>query len=152
MMKKSNLLRTIVTVALLVAIAWFALPEQPVSSPASTESSANALQIEQVSIRDLDGRVAWQGTVDLAPTLKRIEQGRSDAHRGDGGVFENRERSLPSRPSGYYRKYVIRTPGIRHAGPQRLIVGRNGELWYTPDHYRSFIRMPRQADDDERRD
>ena len=149
-MKKPNLLRTIAAIALLVAIAWLALPEQPTPTVPAVEFSASELLIEQVSIRDLDGRIAWQGTVDLAQTLERIEQGRSDSHRGDGGVFENRERMLPSRPSGYYRKYVIRTPGIRHAGPQRLIVGRNGELWYTPDHYRSFIQIHRQPDHDER--
>ena len=149
-MKKPNLLRTVAAIALLVAIAWLVLPEQPVPAVPAVESSASELLIEQVSIRDLDGRIAWQGTVDLAQTLERIEQGRSDPHRGDGGVFENRERMLPSRPSGYYRKYVIRTPGIRHAGPQRLIVGRNGELWYTSDHYRSFIQIHRQSDNDER--
>ncbi|MEE4638760.1 MAG: ribonuclease domain-containing protein [Wenzhouxiangella sp.] len=103
--------------------------------------SSPALVVPGVEVRDLDGRVAWRGDVDLGPVLARIERGQRDPHRNDGGVFHNRERRLPQRPSGYYREYVIRTPGIGHAGPQRLVVGRDGELFYTSDHYRSFRRV-----------
>lgn len=107
----------------------------------STQVSDSALVVEDVAVRDLDGRVAWQGDVDLSPVLARIERGERDPHRNDGGVFHNRERRLPNRPGGHYREYVIRTPGIGHAGPQRLVVGRDGELFYTSDHYRSFRRV-----------
>ncbi|TQE92790.1 MAG: hypothetical protein FKY71_19120 [Spiribacter salinus] len=77
----------------------------------------------------------------MAPVLARVDSGQRDPHRNDGGVFRNRERLLPQRPGGYYREYVIRTPGIGHAGPQRLVVGQDGELYYTSDHYRSFRRI-----------
>ena len=143
-MKRSwvRLLGIVVAVAVLIWVGQDSLPDPSREVASSTAVDADgSLVIEQVSIRDLDDRIAWQGRVDLRPTLQRIERGQSDPHRGDGGVFENRERQLPRRASGYYRKYVIRTPGIRHAGPQRLIVGRDGDLWYTPDHYQSFIAV-----------
>jgi filamentous hemagglutinin len=89
----------------------------------------------------VDGRVAWRGDVDLAPELARIEAGGRDAHRSDGGVFGNREGLLPERRGGYYREYVIRTPGIDHAGPQRLVLGAGGEVYYTADHYASFRQI-----------
>jgi filamentous hemagglutinin len=112
------------------------------SQELSTEVAVGSeLVVRGVEVRDLDGRVAWRGDVDLAPVLARIERGQSDPHRNDGGVFQNRERRLPQRSGGHYREYVIRTPGIGHAGPQRLVVGRDGELFYTSDHYRSFRRI-----------
>lgn len=104
-------------------------------------AAAHRLIVPDVVVRDLDGRVAWRGDVDLAPVLARIEADVRDPHRNDGGVFGNRERRLPEQRRGYYREYVIRTPGITHAGPQRLIIGAEGELYYTSDHYTTFRRI-----------
>jgi len=99
---------------------------------------AEALVVRDVTVHDLDGRVAWRGDVDLAPVLARIARGEQDAHRDDGAVFGNRERRLPDRPHGYYLEYVVRTPGLRSVGPQRLVLGRDGEAFYTSDHYATF--------------
>jgi guanyl-specific ribonuclease Sa len=87
------------------------------------------------------GRVFFTGDIDLKPTLDRIAKGIRDAHPNDGSVFGNFERKLPSRPRGYYKEYVHRTRGINGPGPQRVILGRNGEIFYTPDHYESFIKV-----------
>lgn len=115
----------------------------PVPDPGrdTAGSEQGSLVVRSVEVRDMDGRVAWRGDVDLASTLARIAAGESDPHRNDGGVFQNREGLLPARSRGYYREYVVRTPGISHAGPQRLVVGSGGEVYYTHDHYRSFRRL-----------
>jgi filamentous hemagglutinin len=114
----------------------------PASAPAvPAQDSDTKLIVHGVVVRDTDGRVAWRGDVDLAPVLARIEAGERDAHRNDGGIFRNREGLLPRRPDGHYREYVIRTPGIAHAGPQRLVIGGAGEVFYTADHYASFQRI-----------
>jgi len=97
--------------------------------------------IRNVRIYDLDGRLAYRGDVDLNPTLDRIEQGVRDPHRNDGAVFGNFEGRLPRKPRGYYREYVLRTPGINGVGPQRVILGEDYEIYYTPDHYETFIRV-----------
>lgn len=138
-------------VLLILAVAFLSLqflgPDSwlvPEPSPPVAEQAAPAQQsllVRDVEVRDLDGRVAWRGDVDLAPALARIAAGERDPHRNDGGVFQNREGLLPARASGYYREYVIRTPGISHAGPQRLVIGRDDEVYYTHDHYRSFRRI-----------
>ncbi len=98
-------------------------------------------QMENVTIRDLDGRVEFQGTVDLAPTLERIERGDRLRFAHDGSKFANREGRLPHKPAGYYHEFVHPTPGISGPGPQRIIVGREGEIYYTHDHYQTFLRI-----------
>lgn len=117
-------------------------PEQPQQSGLEEIDTTNGdLVVRGVEVRDLDGQVAWRGDVDLAPELARIAAGERDPHRNDGGVFQNREGLLPDRSRGHYREYVVRTPGISHAGPQRLVIGADGEVFYTHDHYRSFRRI-----------
>ena len=89
---------------------------------------------------------AW-GFADLPPeareTLARIEAGGPFPYRQDGRTFHNRERLLPARKPGYYREYTVRTPGARDRGARRIVAGRNGEYYYTEDHYRSFRRIIR---------
>ena len=90
--------------------------------------------------------LAW-GFSGLPPeareTLERIEAGGPFPHKQDGRVFQNRERLLPLRERGYYREYTVRTPGARDRGARRIVAGRNGEYYYTEDHYRSFRRISR---------
>ena len=111
------------------------------AADALPSGSVQELVVEDVQIYDLDGRVAYEGDVDLRPELERIEAGVRDSHENDGAVFGNREGLLPEQPRGYYREYVVRTPNINHAGPQRLVLGERGEAYYTPDHYDSFVRL-----------
>jgi hypothetical protein len=92
-------------------------------------------------VRVVDRRTGkvFEGTVDLKPTLDRIQRGVRDPHVRDGSIFRNDQGLLPAKPNGYYREFVHRTPGIDHVGPQRVVIGRGGEVYYTPDHYDSFI-------------
>ena len=62
-------------------------------------------------------------------------------HRQDGVVFENREKLLPAKATGYYHEYTVKTPGSPDRGAQRLIRGGQNELYYTDDHYDSFRRV-----------
>jgi RHS repeat-associated protein len=87
------------------------------------------------------GRVVAEGVVDVRPTLERIRTGTPHPHVNDGAIFQNREGLLPAKPNGYYREYVHPTPGVNGAGPQRIVVGAEGELYYTPDHYATFIPL-----------
>ena len=56
----------------------------------------------------------------------------------DGSVFQNREGLLPDAEPGYYREYTVPTPGSDDRGARRLVVGRDGGIYYTDDHYQSF--------------
>ena len=98
--------------------------------------------IDGLSLRDSSGRTIYRGQIDLAPTIERIAAGRRLRFPNDGTTFQNRENRLPRRPPGYYREWVVPTPQEPGPGPQRLITGDGGEVWYTSDHYRSFRRIP----------
>ncbi len=107
--------------------------------------SGDGLVIEGLSLRNADGRTIYRGAIDLAPTLERIAAGKRLRFPNDGATFQNRERRLPGRPAGYYREWVVPTPGEPGPGPQRLVTGEDGEVWYTSDHYRSFRRVPTEV-------
>jgi ribonuclease T1 len=114
----------------------------PSEAPASVQSAGDStLVMRDQRIYALDGSLAFEGDVDLAPVLARIDAGERDPHRNDGSTFQNREGRLPRKPRGYYTEYVVRTPGLREVGPQRLVLGRDGDVWYTPDHYDSFVQV-----------
>ncbi|HEX4103118.1 MAG: ribonuclease domain-containing protein [Pseudonocardiaceae bacterium] len=68
-----------------------------------------------------------------------IQHGGPFRYRQDGVVFGNREGHLPPRQSGFYHEYTVPTPGAPDRGARRLITGGAAELYYTGDHYVSFV-------------
>ena len=95
--------------------------------------------IDGVTVVDQKSGKIFQGTVDLGPTLDRIKSGGKFPHKNDGSIFRNNGLDLPQKPAGYYTEYVHPTPGISGPGPQRIVVGKGGEMYYTADHYKTFI-------------
>ncbi|MBE4741837.1 ribonuclease domain-containing protein [Streptomyces caniscabiei] len=72
-------------------------------------------------------------------TLNLIARGGPYPYAQDGSVFQNRERVLPSRSTGYYHEYTVKTPGSSTRGARRIVTGQqNEEDYYTADHYASF--------------
>lgn len=116
--------------------------EPPTSSPTPEARSVRVIVARQ-TIRDQSGRILYQGDIDLTDTLDRIERGERYPHRNDGGTFRNLEKRLPRQPVGYYKEYVHPTPDSDGPGPQRVVLGQQGEIYYTPDHYQSFQRIER---------
>ncbi|MBI9049664.1 MAG: hypothetical protein JEZ00_09610 [Anaerolineaceae bacterium] len=92
-------------------------------------------------IKDQNGNITSEGTVDLRPTLERIAEGKSYPHRNDGTTFHNNEGFLPIRIGGYYKEYVVPTVNQNTVGPQRIIIGAGGDIFYTPDHYATFFEI-----------
>jgi guanyl-specific ribonuclease Sa len=74
-------------------------------------------------------------------TIDLVRAGGPFPYRRDGVVFHNRERVLPPRPGGWYREFTVPSPGRRDRGPRRVVAGRDGALYYTGDHYRTFQRV-----------
>lgn len=106
-------------------------------------SSGSTTMINGVTVVDQRTGTVYQGTADLQPTLTRIASGGDALSKNDGTVFQNRPvngvQLLPAKPPGYYTEYVVPTTGINGPGPQRVVTGQGGELYYTPDHYQTFI-------------
>jgi filamentous hemagglutinin len=111
------------------------------TDPGDREVERDSLIVPDVRLTDENGDVVYRGDVDLRPTLDRIERGQRLRFAHDGIVFENRERRLPAKPAGYYHEFVQPTPNESGPGGQRLVIGREGEVYYSPDHYRTFERI-----------
>jgi len=74
-------------------------------------------------------------------TIALIRKGGPFPFARDGAAFGNREKRLPARERGWYREYTVKTPGAKDRGARRIVAGRDGTLYYTGDHYRSFRRI-----------
>lgn len=78
---------------------------------------------------------------EVRRTLERIATGGPYPYRQDDTVFVNREGRLPKQSLGYYREFTVKTPGADDRGPRRIVRGKRGELYFTEDHYRTFVRI-----------
>ncbi|MGQ0842438.1 ribonuclease domain-containing protein [Actinokineospora sp.] len=77
---------------------------------------------------------------EAARTWRLVERGGPFPYpRNDGTTFQNREKLLPEQKSGYYREYTVPTPDSPDRGARRLVTGAAREVFYTGDHYASFV-------------
>ena len=91
--------------------------------------------------QDIPGIAVAELPHEAREALDRIRRGGPFPHQRDGVVFGNFEKQLPLKERGYYHEYTVRTPGAKHRGARRIVTGRNGERYYTEDHYRTFKRI-----------
>jgi ribonuclease T1 len=98
---------------------------------------------DQPSVAGLPVRALSQLPPQAAQVWQLIQHGGPFRYRQDGVVFGNRQGRLPPRlrQPGFYREYTVPTPGERDRGPRRLITGGAAELYYTGDHYVSFVAV-----------
>ena len=75
--------------------------------------------------------------------LALIDKGGPFRYQQDNTVFANNEGLLPMRPAGYYHEYTVPTPGSPDRGARRLIAGKDGDIYYTADHYDTFRQVIR---------
>ena len=126
----------------LVVVGWFvkdnvANPETP---PTSVPPSASQLAVPGASSSKLDVQALSKLPVEAAKTWKLIEaKGPFPYPRNDGVTFENREKRLPQQKSGYYKEYTVPTPGSPDRGARRIVTGSEKEVFYTGDHYSTFV-------------
>ena len=95
--------------------------------------------------------------------LAKIAVCRPMPYANDGNVHSKPHPGLPAQPAGYYLEYTLIVPGRPQgsgpepvviggqtytAGPvqsirgaERLLIGGGREVYYTPDHYTTFIRL-----------
>lgn len=82
---------------------------------------------------------------EAAPVLEQIDSGEPFDSNKDGGTWKNREGWLPERELGYYAEYTVPTPGTPDRWKRRLVVGKDGEVYFTDDHYGSFAVVDAKA-------
>ena len=127
-----GLLAGLVLVVALLVVFLRPLDAEP-SGPASTEPDSGLPVVALVTL-----------PVEARETVALIDRDGPFPYAKDGAVFGNRERLLPARPNGFYREYTVPTPGEDDRGPRRIVTGDDGgQLFYTADHYASFVRIRR---------
>ncbi len=113
--------------------------------PTTTSASSKTAQATATARPKNLGGLRVVGPSELPREAQRtiilIQKGGPFPFERDGIVFQNRERILPQKPRGYYREYTVITPGADDRGARRIIAGQAGELFYTTDHYASFVRV-----------
>ena len=84
-------------------------------------------------------------------------------YTNDGIIHSDIHATLPTKPAGFYKEYTLIIPGrktgdgpepvkigdqtfmtgevLSPRGPERLMIGGNTEVYYTPDHYKTFVRL-----------
>lgn len=132
--------------AALVLVGTFArpgsAPPAPTGGAAPPASSACATVSAQVP-GEAASRLPVQPLCALPPeaaaVYAQIRTGGPYRYERDGIVFANAERLLPAEPRGYYHEFTVPTPGEGDRGARRLITGSEQELYYTGDHYGSFV-------------
>jgi guanyl-specific ribonuclease Sa len=132
----------LVGLVVLVVVGWLVKlntgdsGSSPPPSPSSSSPSSSG-------VPGASSGMPVKALADLPPevrdTWQLIVKGGPFPHRQDGQTFQNREGLLPHEKSGYYREYTVDTPGSDDRGAQRLIHGAGKELYYTADHYKSFV-------------
>lgn len=110
-----------------------ATPTPPSPGPPGPHAGGRAVDVE--GIGDAEERAA------ITAVARAIDRGGPFAYRKDGVTFENREARLAAHPRGYWHEYTVPTPGSDDRGARRIIAGGDGELFYTRDHYRTFLRI-----------
>jgi len=103
----------------------------------TNESSRSSARDEVVGDHILVAQLPPEGR----ETLQLIKRGGPFPYPRDGVVFGNYERLLPKQSRGYYHEYTVKTPGISHRGPRRIVCGEVHDCYYTVDHYKSFKRI-----------
>lgn len=79
--------------------------------------------------------------VEVTDTWRLIERNGPFPYDEDGSVFQNHEGRLPAEDPGYYHEYTVETRGSDDRGARRLVTGDEDEVYYTADHYASFVRV-----------
>jgi ribonuclease T1 len=123
---RSRITLALVGLIVLVLAGWF-VREQVTDGSAA----APALPVRPLSTLPAEATATW----------RLIEKGGPFPYRSDGVVYENREKLLPHKESSYYHEYTVRTPGSADRGARRLVTGSGHELYYTGDHYKSFVAV-----------
>lgn len=126
-------------VALLVVVALGYAVQAAVNhgsdggSPAASSTTASTSGLRTVDQDSLPSQARH--------TIALINHGGPYPYNRDGIIFRNDERVLPAQESGWYHEYTVPTPGESDRGARRIITGHDGSVYYTADHYASFVRV-----------
>jgi ribonuclease T1 len=91
------------------------------------------------------GSLAAEEGAAVEDALGHIRAGTRPTYGTKWGVphwnNEGRLPGIPGTPGAYREFYVRPAPGTSGPGARRLVIGQDGNFYYTWDHYRNFVRV-----------
>ena len=128
------------------ALSTMALPTSSAPHAVATTTVRTVPRTTSRQVVDPVSGLRWVDEPALNPQARRTlalirSEGPFPYPRNDGAVYRNLNRVLPRQPAGYYHEYTVPTPGASNRGARRIVRGDAGELYYTEDHYDSFVRI-----------
>lgn len=114
------------------------LPVDLTSAPGPTDAPATSAE---AALSQRLAALPREERESVEETLSLIAAGGPFPYGKDGSAFGNREGRLPQQAAGYYREYTVETVGSSDRGARRIVVGLGGEVFYTRDHYDSFMKL-----------
>ena len=144
MVNRRRITAALIGLIVLVIGGW-AVKNAASDNPAPTTSATAAKPGSHVSIPPVaDSGLQVKALSSLpsqaADTWKLIQAGGPFPYpRNDNVVYQNRNKVLPIRQPNFYREFTVTTPGSPDRGARRLITGQGNELFYTADHYDTFV-------------
>ncbi|GAA2350212.1 ribonuclease domain-containing protein [Saccharopolyspora halophila] len=133
MSSRKRISSALIGLVALVVLGWFGqdiFADSQGSGGSVPGASESGLPVEELSSLPPEADKTWG----------LIEQGGPFPYPGkDGSVFGNYEGELPDEKRGYYHEYTVPTPGEPDRGARRLVTGGQDEVYYTNDHYESFV-------------
>ncbi|GAB3730833.1 ribonuclease domain-containing protein [Amycolatopsis oliviviridis] len=150
MFNRRRITAALIGLIVLVLAGWFVKDgisgddTKGASAPASSSAQAKPSGAAKGKVAGEDSGLPVKPLTGLpsqaSDTWKLIKAGGPYPYpRNDDVTFQNREKVLPAKESGYYREYTVKTPGSPDRGARRLVTGTGKELYYTEDHYKSFV-------------
>ncbi|MFJ4027255.1 ribonuclease domain-containing protein [Paenarthrobacter sp. NPDC089989] len=140
-MKRSKLAAFAALVIAAVVLVVAMVSGQQATAPGSASSTTSAPPAAVSAPENPSGLPAINASQlpkEARQTLVLIAKGGPYPYDRDGVNFGNFEGLLPRKASGFYQEYTVVTPGESDRGARRIIAGKDGAKYYTPDHYESF--------------
>lgn len=128
----------------LVAVgAWLLLRDPSTGSDPRRASGGPGAAVTATAAQDPVSGLPYIAESELPAAAQEIllliEAGGPFEFPQDGSVFGNYEGLLPDRQMGYYLEYTVQLPGESTRGAHRFVTGQDGEVYWTDDHYASFM-------------
>lgn len=125
----------------------------PCRAPTKIEVAENLKNTGKAAAKGIPTVKLSELPKEAEDTVKLIEKGGPFPYPNhDGGIFDNRvpfgkkESLLPENSQGYYHEYTVETPGAVDRAKRRIVTGKNGEIYYTDDHFDSFKQVMKNGE------
>lgn len=143
-------LAPLLVIVLVAGLWWVVTRDDSTGSAGTPGTRATATAGQEGTAYPSGGKTPDSGLDTIAESklpkqakkvLGLIRAGGPYKYEQDDKTFQNREGILPSQKRGYYREYTVETPGSDDRGARRIIGGREGDRYWTDDHYDSFRQI-----------